>query len=52
MWAHGHHFHTKDVDDGNNTQDFGVEVGYDQSSRASHRDQNLIERKLGYIEKI
>ena len=43
MWAYGHHFHTEYVDDGNNTQDFGVEVNFDQSSHASQRDQNLIE---------
>jgi hypothetical protein len=52
MWAYGHHFHTKYVDDGHITQDCGVEVQFDQSSHASHHDQNLIEGKLGYIGKI
>jgi hypothetical protein len=52
MWEYGHHFHTKHVDDGHITQDFGVEVEFNQSSRASHRDQNLIQRTLGYIGKI
>jgi hypothetical protein len=52
MWAYGHHFHTEYVDDGHITQDCGVEVEFDQSSHASHRDQNLIEGKLGYIGKI
>jgi len=39
MWAYGHHFHTEDVDDGCMTEDCGVEVGFDQSSRACHHDQ-------------
>ena len=30
MWEYGHHFHTKDVDDGHLTQDYGVEVEFDQ----------------------
>ena len=52
MWAYGHHFHTKDVDDGHVTQDYGVEVEFDQSSRVSHHDRNLIGGILGYVEKI
>ena len=52
MWAHGHHFRTENVDDGYITQYCGVEVKFDQSSRASHHGQNLIEGKLGYIRKI
>jgi hypothetical protein len=43
MWAYGHHFCTKYADEGHITQDCGVEVEFDQSSRASHRDENLIE---------
>ena len=42
MWAYGHHFHTEDVDDGRVAQYYGVEVEFEQSSHASHRDQNLI----------
>ena len=34
------------------TQDCGVEVDFDQSSRSSHRDQNLIRGTLGYIGKM
>ena len=52
MWAYGHHFNTEDVDDGHVTQDHGVEVEFDQSSHASHRDQNTIQGKLGYGRKI
>jgi hypothetical protein len=52
MWAYGHHFHTEDVDDGHMTQDCGLEVEFDQSSRASHRDQNTIQKKLDYVRKI
>jgi hypothetical protein len=52
MWVYGNNFHTEYVDDGKIIQDCGVEVEFDQSSHASHRDQNLIEGKLGYIGKI
>ena len=52
MWAYGHHFHIEDVDDGCVTQYFGVEVEFDQSSRASHSDQNLIGGMFDYVEKI
>ena len=52
MCAYEHHFHIEDVDDGHMTQDCGVEVEFNQSSRASHCDQNLILGKLGYIGKI
>lgn len=47
MWAYGHHFHTKDVDDGHVTLDCVVEVEFNQYSCVSHHDQNLIEGKLG-----
>ena len=53
MWAHGHHFHTKDVDDGHMSQGCGVEVEFDRSSHFSHHDENLIEgNTLGYIGNI
>ena len=52
MLEYEHHFHTKDVDDGHLTQDCAVEVEFDQSSHVSHRNQNPIEGKLGYIGKI
>ena len=51
-WAYGHHFHIENANDGHMTQDCGVEVEFDQSSRSSHRDQNLVWGTLGYIEKI
>ena len=41
MWSYGHHFRIEDVDDGHMTQDYGVEVEFNQYSHASHRDQNL-----------
>jgi len=47
MWAYGLHFRTKNDDDGHLTQDCGIEVEFDQSSRASHRDQNLIGEMFG-----
>lgn len=52
MWAYGHHFHTEDAYDGCMPKDYGVEVDFDQSSRVSHHDQNLIQGTLGYIRKI
>ena len=52
MWAYGHHFHTKDVDDGHVTQGCGVEADFNQSSHASHCDRNLIGRMLGYVENM
>jgi hypothetical protein len=42
MWAYGHHFRIEYVNDGHITQVWGVEVKFDQSIHASHRDQNLI----------
>jgi hypothetical protein len=47
-----HHFHTEYADEGHITQDCGVKVKLNQSSRASHCDENLIEGKSGYIGKI
>ena len=52
MWAYGHNFCTEDADDGHVTQDYGVEVEFDQSSRVSHHDRNLIGGILGYVSKI
>ena len=52
MWAYGHHFHTENVDDEHMTQDYGVEAEFNQSSRVSHRDENLVRGTLGYIGKI
>ena len=52
MWAYGHHFRTENADAGKITQDCGVEVEFDQSSRSSHRDQQLVRWTLGYVEKI
>jgi hypothetical protein len=52
MWAYGHDFHIEDVDDGHMTQECGVEVKFNQPSCASHRDQNTIQGKLCYVDKI
>ena len=52
MWAYGLHFRTKNDDDGHLTHDCGIEVEFDQSSRASHRDRNLIGEMFGYVRKI
>jgi hypothetical protein len=51
-WEYGYNFLIEYAYDGNITQNCGVEVEFDQSSRASHHDQNLIEGKLDYIGKI
>ena len=52
IWAYGHHFHTKNTDNGHMTQECGVEFEFDQSSRSSHHDQNLVRGTLGYVGKI
>jgi hypothetical protein len=52
MWEYGHHFCKEVVDDGRMTQDCGVEVEFEQSSHASHHDQNLIWGTLGYVGNI
>ena len=52
MWEYGHHFHTENVDDGHMTQDYRMEFEFDQSSQASHRDQNLVRGTLSYVEDI
>ena len=52
MSVYGHHFNTENVDVGNITQDYGVEVKLDQSSQSNHRDQNLVRGMLGYVGKI
>ena len=52
MRAYGHHFRIEDADDGHVTQDYGVEVEFDQSSRASHHGEKLIHGTLGYVRKI
>ena len=50
--AYGRHFRTKDVDDGHVTLDYGVEVEFNQPSRANYHDENIIGGKLGYVKKI
>ena len=52
MWAYTYHFCTEDADDQHLTQDCGVGVEFDQSSRSNYCDENLIEGKLGYVGKI
>ena len=52
MWAYENHFHIQYVDDGNMTQDCGVEIKFNQSSHSIHRDENLIYGKLGYLGNI
>jgi hypothetical protein len=52
MQALGNHFRIKYVDEGHIRKYCGVEVEFDQSSRDSHHDENLIEGKIGDIGKI
>ena len=52
MWAYGHHFCTENVDVGNITEEYGVEVTFNQSSQSSNRDQQLVRGTLGYVRKI
>jgi hypothetical protein len=52
MWAYGHYFFIEDANDEHLTQYYGVKDEFDQSSCASHHDQNLIEGRLGCAGKI
>ena len=52
MWSYVHHFWTNDADGGCCTQDYGMEVKFDQSSCARHNDRNLIGGMLSYVRKI
>ena len=52
MWAYGQNFHTENVDAGNITEDYGVEVEFNQSSLSSHCDQQLVRGTLGYVRKL
>ena len=52
MRARGHHFRTENADDGHIIKYYAVEVEFDQSTQASHRDQNLVWGILCYIRKI
>ena len=38
MWGYGHHFCTKDANDGHVTLDYGVEFMLNQFTHASHND--------------
>lgn len=50
--TYGHHFCTKDVDDGYVMLDCVGKIKFKQSSHASHCHQNLIKGKLVYVEKM
>ena len=52
MWEYGHHFCTKDANDGHMTQYCGVEVESYQSIHDNHNEQNIIQGKLDYVGKI
>ena len=52
MWAYGYNFCTEDVDDGHVSQEYRVEVEFNQSSHAIHRIRNLIRGMLDYAGKI
>jgi hypothetical protein len=52
MWEYIHHFRTEYADDGHIIKYCRLEFDFDQYSRASHYDQNLIVGKLCYIGKI
>ena len=52
VWDYGHRFPIEYVDHGFVPQDFGVEIKFDQYSRASYHVQNMIGGMLGYVGKI
>ena len=52
MSEYEHYFCTKYGNDGCVSQGYGVESNFDKSRCASHRNQNLKARNLGYVEKV
>ncbi len=48
MWAYGQHLRIQKLDDLRTTQDSCVVASFEQQSRASSKDFNLIENELGY----
>lgn len=52
MWAYNQHFRIKKKDSNRMTFDYGVMLDFDQASRASTKDTNLIEGKIQYVGKI
>jgi len=52
MWAYGNHFHSEDVNDQHVTLEYEMEVKFNQTSRISQHDQNLLKEKLGYVRNI
>jgi len=52
MWSYGQHFIIKNYDHNRVTFYYVVMVDFDQASRASTKDKNLIEGTLQYVEKI
>ena len=48
MWAYGQHLRIQKLDDLRTTQDSCVVASFEQQSRASTKDTNMIEDELGY----
>lgn len=49
MWAYGQHLRVKKIDDHRITQDSCIVASFQQLSRASARDTNVIDDELGYV---
>lgn len=49
MWAYGQHFRIESVDVRRMTQDSGIVARFEQQSRASVRDANVIGDELRYV---
>ncbi|MCO5608538.1 hypothetical protein L7F22_062749 [Adiantum nelumboides] len=49
MWAYGQHLRIKAIDVMRLTQDSSVVASFEQLSRASSRDTNLVDSELGYV---
>ncbi len=48
MWAYGQHLRIQKLDDLHTTQESCVVASFEQQSRASSKDTNMIEDELGY----
>ena len=49
MWAYGQHLRVKKIDDHRITQDSCIVASFQQLSRPSARDTNVVDDELGYV---
>ena len=49
MWAYGHHYRVERVDNKRRTYDCGIMANFQQESRSSARDPNVVSDDLDYV---